>query len=146
MTEQILNLVLKQGIIISTIFLFWIVWLICFIGAYISDRKFERECNIGRARVESYARDDEGGYNMYVYLLDLDDGKTYLTRFSNMKKYPVGSELNVAYKKDFSGYEIRLPNKHVASRVTFILQLLFLLVLVALKVYSTFINPNFYMI
>ena len=146
MTEQILNFILKQGIIFSTIFLFWIVWLICFIGAYISDRKFEKESNIGKARVESYARDDEGGYNMYVYLLDLDERKTYLTRFSNMKKYPVGSELNVAYKKDFSGYEIRLPNKRVASKVTFILQLLFFLALAALKIYSILINPDFYMV
>lgn len=48
MTEQIPNFILKQGIIFSPIFLFWIVWL------------------IGRAREESYARDDEGGYNLYV--------------------------------------------------------------------------------
>ncbi|WP_458459496.1 hypothetical protein, partial [Pseudobutyrivibrio sp.] len=58
----------------------------------------------------------------------------------------VGSELNVAYKKDFSGYEIRLPNKRVASKVTFILQLLFFLALIALKIYSIFINPDFYMV
>ncbi len=140
MTDLMLWCFDKVGIINTIIIFVWLCFFISFVGVYLSYRNFTENCVIGKAVVYSYvdSKVDEAP-TIYVKLLDIENSEIYPTRFSGSeKKYAVGTEIDVAYKKTKFDYDIRLADKQGKFEVIlmFIFQIIPFIVLVVYNLVS----------
>ncbi len=143
----------KYGFINSMLVFLWFIFFISFVGVDLSYRHFNKNCTIGNAVITGYVYDsDGGGEQACVRLLDEDDDNSYMCRTfdATSDEKPVGSKVKVTYIKSKLGfgYDVRGVTYRGKNGVVimFVLQLLPLLALIGLNVYSIFIDPSFQMI
>ncbi len=137
----------KVGVIYFICWFLWIIFLISLAGTSYSVRRYKDKCTYAKAEVLSF---DEGFGDdrtiMYVKILGVKEeikGPTLTPGDKNVN--PVGSEIEVAYTKKGSKYEIRLADNMGDGivKLFFVLQLLPLIAMAFLYIYSNFINPSF---
>ncbi|RKM56989.1 hypothetical protein D6853_02930 [Butyrivibrio sp. X503] len=137
------------GVIYTTLWMFWSAIFISFIGVYVSVKKFKNACTYAKAEIVGYGGGEYTNERIIMYVKILGttediEGQTNIPLDEN--KYPVGSVIDVAYvKKSSDWYIIKLPDAmgDVTVKIFFIVQLLLLLTIAFLYIYSTFINPGF---
>ncbi len=141
----------KYGFINSMLVFLWFIFFISFVGVYLSYRHFNKNCTIGNAVITGYVYDSDDVQRVCVRLLDEDDDNSYMcTSFDATRDEKVGKKVKVTYIKSRlgDGYDVR-GVKHRGKDgvvIMFVLQLLPLLALIGLNVYSIFIDPSFQMV
>ncbi|SDB57031.1 hypothetical protein SAMN02910298_02941 [Pseudobutyrivibrio sp. YE44] len=147
--ETTIYYVQKIGIIYSMCWIFWICFLIAFVGLYFSSRNFRENCLPSKAIVNSYCRDTQDGSTVvYVRIPEINEVCSVRAGAIPVDDYPVGSEVDVLYLKCLVGYDVRAANYQDGWLLWlfFIFQALPIVAMVGLRIYSTFIDPSFHVI